>query len=73
MSVFSVGSKFIFGLVDQKPTLPDGFSFIEAKDQFLMASDNSGKRWFVLKDRLHPEGRFENGERFCDTRETIML
>ncbi len=75
---------FIFGIVANKPQLPHGFTFIEGRRDFLLATD--GKReYFVTRAKLYrrrhvrrrdvrrTDGRLKLGGFFLDMRRAIQL
>lgn len=77
-------SGFLFGIVESKPTLPEGFEFVEAADSFLMATGPDGREWFVQEKRLvrcgrggddkdNSGGKLKQGAKYCDDREMIDL
>jgi hypothetical protein len=49
-------SPFIYGIAEDKPKLPDGFTFRESDKCFLLAIDFEGDEWLVAKDKLVRSG-----------------
>jgi len=62
----------LWGINPDKPKLPDGWSYIEEKDCWLIAVSPSGQEHFVGHDTLYPRrqwsGGINKGKSYIDTR-----
>jgi hypothetical protein len=75
---------FIFGIIADKPPLPTGFNFIEARGEWLCAADGR-RKYFVTRKKLilrrhvrrrdvrRTSGRLKLGGHFADFRHAIPL
>lgn len=85
MSIMITGQTSLFGIVHDKPTLPEGFRFVEHPDIWLMATKDGEKFYYVERKRLvlrgvstaeHSKatnGKLKEGQCYFDDRETIPL
>jgi hypothetical protein len=74
--------KFIWGIISDKPKLPNGFSFIESPRDFLKAVGPDGRKWYVGNEMMirlgtagddKDESNGVNKKEYADERETIDL
>lgn len=82
--IVSVGEPFLFGIVEKKPELPFGFSYVQHPEKYLLAT-NGRRIYFVRrtdlvlqrtareKDAVRTKGRLKVGRPFCDRRVTIRI
>ena len=82
--ITTVEGSFIFGIVADKPQLPAGFNFIEARGEWLLAADGR-RQYFVTRKKLirrrhvrrrdirRTAGRLKLGAHFVDFRHSIPL
>jgi len=80
----TIHGPFFFGIIADKPQLPTGFAFIEARDEWLLATDGR-REYFVARTKLYlrrrvrrrdvrrTSGRLKLGRSFVDMRNSIPL
>jgi hypothetical protein len=47
------GSKIVFGVPPEMPSVPDGWSLIASPRNWLRAKDPTGELWYVGQDRAY--------------------
>jgi len=62
----------LWGINPDKPKLPEGWSYIEEKDCWLIAVSPTGQEYFVERDALYPRRKWSSGPKkgkfYIDTR-----
>lgn len=64
---------FLYGIVADKPTLPNGWKYIEGEGEWLLAQNPNGALYYVTKDTLYRRRNKKNGRAYVDHKKSIPL
>lgn len=73
MSVLITNQGILFGVIPDKPALPEGWKYIEVEGEWLLAESPDGTTYFVTKDTLWRRREKSDGRSYIDHRGSILL